>query len=120
MANLSIKVALGAIDKLSRPLNAARKASTGLATSIKSTQDNIRNLERNAKSFDRLSQQAKGTAEALKAAKEQSAKLRQEFGAASQRTDEQKRRLQSNQKPSPDCGCSKKLKLPALKHFTRE
>lgn len=115
MANLSIKVALGAIDKLSRPLNAARKASAGLATSIKSTQDNIRNLERSAKSFDRLSQQAKGTAEALKAAKEQSAKLRQEFGAASQRTDEQKKALAEQSKAIAGLRAQQKAEIASLK-----
>ncbi|MGV8925691.1 MAG: phage tail tape measure protein [Ewingella sp.] len=115
MANLSIKVALSAMDKLSRPLNAARKASVGLATSIKSTQDNIRNLERGAKSFDRLSRQAKGTAEALKAAKEQSAKLRQEFGAASQRTDEQKKALAEQSKAIAGLRTQQKAEITSLR-----
>ncbi|AZP49577.1 phage tail tape measure protein [Rahnella aquatilis] len=115
MANLSIKVALGAIDKLSQPLNAARNASKGLATSIKSTQDNIRNLERSAKSFDRLSHQAKGTAEALKVAKEQSAKLRQEFGAASQRSDAQKKALSEQSKAIAGLRAQQKAEIANLK-----
>lgn len=98
MADLRINVALAAIDKLSQPLGAARKASAGLASSIKTTQDNIRNLERSAKSFDRLSAQVRQTATDLQAAKDQAKKLREEFGPTAQRTDEQKKALNEQSK----------------------
>ncbi|MDK1707003.1 phage tail tape measure protein [Serratia marcescens] len=93
--NLSIKVALAAIDKMTQPLNAARKASQGLATAVKATQDNIKNLERQAKKFDAATTAVKKAAGALEAAREKSKALRMEFGKASERTDEQKAALKA-------------------------
>ena len=93
--NLSIKVAFAAIDKMTQPLNAARKASQGLASAVKSTQDNIKSLERQAKKFDSATAAVKKASGALEAAKEKSKALRLEFGKASERTDEQKAALKA-------------------------
>ncbi|MGX5054353.1 phage tail tape measure protein [Enterobacter asburiae] len=91
--NLSIKVALGATNKMTGPLNAARQASRGLASSIKSTQDNLRALDRQARKFDTARSAVNKSAEAMKAARDQAKAMRLEFGKASERTDEQKARL---------------------------
>ena len=40
--DLSIRVAFSAIDKLTRPVNAANKAIGGLSDSLKKTQSSIR------------------------------------------------------------------------------
>ncbi|MBS3892285.1 phage tail tape measure protein [Serratia marcescens] len=93
--NLSIKVALGVTEKMIQPLNAARKASQGLASAVKSTQDNIKSLERQAKKFDSATASVKKASAALEAAKEKSKALRLEFGKASERTDEQKAALKA-------------------------
>ncbi|WP_185855176.1 hypothetical protein, partial [Enterobacter hormaechei] len=81
--NLSIKVALGATNKMTGPLNAARQASRGLASSIKSTQDNLRALDRQARKFDTARSAVNKSAEAMKAARDQAKAMRLEFGKAS-------------------------------------
>lgn len=88
--NLSIKVALAAIDKMTQPLTAARKASQGLAGAVKSTQDQIKTLQSQAKKFDATSASVKKFDEQLKTATDQIRKLRQESGKTSERTEEQK------------------------------
>ncbi|GAA3911834.1 phage tail tape measure protein [Gibbsiella dentisursi] len=91
--NLSIKVALSALDRLSPSLSAAQKRSAALSTAIKSSQDAIKGLERNAKTYDRLSVAVKKTATQLHDAQTQQAALRDAFGKASERTEEQKKTL---------------------------
>lgn len=88
--NLSIKVALAAIDKMTQPLTAARKASQGLAGAVKSTHDQIKTLQLQAKKFDATSASVKKFDEQLKTATDQIRKLRQESGKTSERTEEQK------------------------------
>ncbi|MNG64068.1 Phage-related minor tail protein [compost metagenome] len=52
---LQIQVALGAVNNLSRPLDAAQKSSAALASQIKSTRASIKQLSTSADSFDKLS-----------------------------------------------------------------
>lgn len=87
--NLSIRVAFSAINNISRPVSAAQKSAASLASQIKSTQSNLKGLERNAASFDRLSKASQTTARQLAEARNKSEALRAAFGPAKQRTDEQ-------------------------------
>lgn len=64
--DLSIRVAFSAIDKLTRPVNAASKAIGGLSDSLKKTQSSIKDLEKSAAAFDKLRSQANETAQKLK------------------------------------------------------
>ncbi|MBL5864500.1 phage tail tape measure protein [Serratia fonticola] len=52
---LQIQVALGAVNNLSRPLDAAQKSSAALASQIKNTRASIKQLSTSADSFDKLS-----------------------------------------------------------------
>ncbi|WP_024911043.1 phage tail tape measure protein [Chania multitudinisentens] len=52
---LQIQVALGAVNNLSRPLDAAQKSSAALANQIKTTRASIKQLSTSADSFDKLS-----------------------------------------------------------------
>ncbi|WP_049849368.1 phage tail tape measure protein [Trabulsiella odontotermitis] len=54
MSNLNIRVAFSAINKLSSPVNAARQSVGGLAESLKKTQSAIKDLDSQAKGFNRL------------------------------------------------------------------
>lgn len=53
---LSINVAFGAIDKLTRPLDAARAASKGLGTSVNATRQQIQSLDKQTRQFEKSSQ----------------------------------------------------------------
>lgn len=52
--DLSIRVAFSAIDRLSRPVNAASAAAGRLSESLKSTQNAVREVERQSVAFNRL------------------------------------------------------------------
>ncbi|HDL8281889.1 phage tail tape measure protein [Yersinia enterocolitica] len=54
--NLSIKVALGAVNNLTQPFNAALKSTAALGRQIKATRDNLRDLPKQAASFDKLAE----------------------------------------------------------------
>lgn len=58
---LQIQVALGAVNNLTRPLNAAQKSSAALAGQIKATRDSVKQLSGQAASFDKLSTASKKT-----------------------------------------------------------
>lgn len=51
---LNIQVAFSALNNMSRPVSAARQSAAALASQIKQTQSSIKGLERQATSFDRL------------------------------------------------------------------
>lgn len=53
--NLSIRVALNAVNNFTSPVSAAQRSAAGFASQIKATQNNIRNLAGQAATFDRLS-----------------------------------------------------------------
>lgn len=52
--SLNIRVAFSAIDKLTRPVNAARQSAGGLSESLKKTQSVIKGLESQSRTFNRL------------------------------------------------------------------
>ncbi|WP_337263323.1 MULTISPECIES: phage tail tape measure protein [unclassified Serratia (in: enterobacteria)] len=65
---LQIQVALGAVNNLTRPLQAAQKSSAALAGQIKATRDNLKQLSSQASSFDRLTESSRKTADQVAAA----------------------------------------------------
>lgn len=54
MKSLDIRVAFSAIDRLTRPVNAARQSAGGLTESLKKTQAAINDLDKQSKTFNRL------------------------------------------------------------------
>lgn len=87
--NLNIRVAFGAVNKLTSPASAAQKSAAALASQIRDTQSSLKGMERNASSFDRLSRAAQKTTQQLAEAKNKAKELRDSYGPAKQRTDEQ-------------------------------
>lgn len=59
--DLSIRVAFSAIDRLSRPVNAASAAAGRLSESLKSTQNAVREVERQSVAFNRLRENVQKT-----------------------------------------------------------
>ncbi|WP_192457696.1 phage tail tape measure protein [Musicola keenii] len=87
--NLNIKVAFGATNGISAAAGSARNSTAALAAQIKATQSTLKDLERQASSFDRLSTASNKTARELEAAKSQAAAMRAAYGPLKGRTDEQ-------------------------------
>ncbi|MFB1120346.1 phage tail tape measure protein [Dickeya dadantii] len=87
--NLNIKVAFGATNGISAAAGSARNSTAALAAQIKATQSTLKDLERQAGSFDRLSAASNKTAHELEAAKAQAAAMRAAYGPLKGRTDEQ-------------------------------
>ncbi|OSN07203.1 phage tail tape measure protein [Lonsdalea britannica] len=87
--SLNIRVAFDAVNKLTSPASAAQKSAAALASQIRDTQSSLKGMERNAASFDRLSRASEKTARQLSEAKNKAKALRDSFGPAKQRTDEQ-------------------------------
>ena len=54
MKSLNIRVAFSAIDKLTRPVNAARQSAGVLSESLKKTQSSIKDLDSQSRTFNRL------------------------------------------------------------------
>ncbi|EKG2069728.1 phage tail tape measure protein [Citrobacter sp. RHB20-C16] len=65
MKDLSIRVAFSAIDKLTRPVNAARNSVGGLSESLKKTQSSIKDLDTQSQAFNRLNERVKKTSQQL-------------------------------------------------------
>ncbi|HAZ7191979.1 phage tail tape measure protein [Escherichia coli] len=65
MKDLSIRVAFSAIDKLTRPVNAARNSVGGLSESLKNTQSSIKDLDTQSQAFTRLNERVKKTSQQL-------------------------------------------------------
>lgn len=65
MKDLNIRVAFSAIDKLTRPVNAARNSVGGLSESLKKTQSSIKDLETQSQAFNHLNERVKKTAQQL-------------------------------------------------------
>lgn len=93
--DLSIRVAFSAIDKLTRPVNAASKAIGGLSESLKKTQSSIKDLEKSAAAFDKLRSQANETAQKLKTTQRAFDGLNQKQREGGQLTEAQAARLES-------------------------
>lgn len=86
---LNIQVAFNALNNMSRPVSAARQSAAALASQIKQTQSNIKGLERQASSFDRLTAANKKTTDQLAQAKTQAREMAATFGPLRQRSTEQ-------------------------------
>ncbi|MCJ1857469.1 phage tail tape measure protein [Klebsiella quasipneumoniae] len=93
--DLSIRVAFSAIDKLTRPVNAASKAIGGLSDSLKKAQSSIKDLEKSAAAFDKLRSQANETAQKLKTTQRAFDGLNQKQREGGQLTEAQAARLES-------------------------
>lgn len=76
--NLSITVAFGAIDKLTRPLNVAKAASKGLGAAVNSTRQQIQSLDKQTRQFEKSSQIIAKKTEAMKKLVEQRNELRKQ------------------------------------------
>ncbi|WP_449553434.1 phage tail tape measure protein [Lelliottia amnigena] len=86
---LNIQVAFSALNNMSQPVNAARQSAAALASQIKQTQSSIKGLERQATSFDRLTNANKKTTDQLTQAKTQAREMAAAFGPLKQRSAEQ-------------------------------
>lgn len=86
---LNIQVAFSALNNMSRPVSAARQSAAALASQIKQTQSSIKGLERQATSFDRLTNANKKTTDQLAQAKTQAREMAAAFGPLKQRSAEQ-------------------------------
>ncbi|EFO2964397.1 phage tail tape measure protein [Escherichia coli] len=86
---LNIQVAFSALNNMSQPVNAARQSAAALASQIKQTQSSIKGLERQATSFDRLTNANKKTTDQLAQAKTQAREMAAAFGPLRQRSAEQ-------------------------------
>lgn len=86
---LNIQVAFSALNNMSQPVNAARQSAAALASQIKQTQSSIKGLERQATSFDRLTNANKKTTDQLAQAKTQAREMAAAFGPLKQRSTEQ-------------------------------
>ncbi|EKJ7333647.1 phage tail tape measure protein [Klebsiella pneumoniae] len=93
--DLSIRVAFSAIDKLTRPVNAASKTVGRLSDSLKKTQSSVKDLEKGAASFDKLRTKANETAQNLKNTQRALDGLNQKQREGGQLTEAQAARLES-------------------------
>lgn len=93
--DLNIRVAFSAIDKLTRPVNAASKAVGGLTDSLKKTQTAAKDLEKQAASFDKLRQKTNDTAQKLNKAQRAFDGLNQKVREGGQLTEAQAAHLET-------------------------
>ncbi|OCA54200.1 phage tail tape measure protein [Photorhabdus namnaonensis] len=91
--NLNIRVSLSAANKLSVPVAAASRAAAALASQIKSTSGDIKNLASQAKTFDRLSDAIKKNTEAYDKEKAKVKELVAQFPKFREQTEEQRKIL---------------------------
>ncbi|XXD10026.1 phage tail tape measure protein [Klebsiella sp. R445] len=54
MKNLDIRVAFSAIDRFTRPVNAARQSAGGLSNSLRTTQSTLKGLDKSSATFQRM------------------------------------------------------------------
>ncbi|XXN62769.1 phage tail tape measure protein [Enterobacter ludwigii] len=95
--NLKVQVLLNAVDRASRPFKAVQTATKGLATGIRQTQDNIRDLDVQAGKIDgfrQTSAQLAVTQQKLKSAKVEAEALAVTFRNTARPTAQQARELE--------------------------
>lgn len=95
--NLRLQVVLNAVDKLTRPFKNAQAGSKALASALKASKDNLRNLnEQSARidGFRKLRTQLEGTKNNLTSACQKVAALAKEFAASSNPTKKQAKELE--------------------------
>lgn len=90
MKSLSIRVAFSAIDKLTRPVNAARQSAGGLSESLKKTQSSIKDLDSQSRTFNRLRDSVQKTSRKIDEASRTLEGLNQAQREGTQLTDKQK------------------------------
>lgn len=93
MKSLDIRVAFSAIDKFTRPVNAARNSAGGLSESIKKTQAAIKSLESQSTSFQKLRNSTNDTAQKLNKAQREAAGLSQRLKETGTLSDAQRAKL---------------------------
>ncbi|MDU7866096.1 MAG: phage tail tape measure protein, partial [Pantoea sp.] len=54
MKSLDIRVAFSAIDRFTRPVNAARQSAGGLSDSLRKTQSTLKGLDKSSATFQRM------------------------------------------------------------------
>lgn len=90
MKSLNIRVAFSAIDKLTRPVNAARQSAGGLSESLKKTQSSIKDLDSQSRTFNRLRDSVQKTSRKIDDASRTLEGLNQSQREGTQLTDKQK------------------------------
>ncbi|MBJ9164828.1 phage tail tape measure protein [Citrobacter farmeri] len=90
MKSLNIRVAFSAIDKLTRPVNAARQSAGGLSESLKKTQSSIKDLDSQSRTFNRLRDSVQKTSRKIDDASRTLEGLNQAQREGIQLTDKQK------------------------------
>lgn len=90
MKSLNIRVAFSAIDKLTRPVNAARQSAGGLSESLKKTQSSIKDLDNQSRTFNRLRDSVQKTSRKIDDASRTLEGLNQAQREGTQLTDKQK------------------------------
>lgn len=90
MKSLNIRVAFSAIDKLTRPVNAARQSAGGLSESLKKTQSSIKDLDSQSRTFNRLRDSVQKTSRKIDDVSRTLEGLNQAQREGTQLTDKQK------------------------------
>ncbi|MEZ0583259.1 phage tail tape measure protein [Erwinia sp. STN24] len=93
MKSLNIRVAFSAIDKLTRPVNAARQSAGGLSESLKKTQSAIKNLDGHSRTFNRLRESVQKTSRQIDEASKTLAGLNKAQREGTQLTDRQREHM---------------------------
>lgn len=91
--SLNIRVAFSAIDKLTRPVNAARQSAGGLSESLKKTQSAIKGLESQSRTFNRLRDSVRKTSRNIDDARRTLDGLSQAQQAGTRLTDKQREHM---------------------------
>lgn len=95
MKTLDIRVAFSALDKLSRPVNAARQSVGGLSESLKKTEFAIKDLSRQSEGFNRLRDSVKKTSRRIDEASRTLSGLNKVEKEGGQLTDKQRELISS-------------------------
>lgn len=99
--NLRLQVVLSAVDKITRPFRSARDGSKELAAALKASKDGLKSLNEQAGSIDgfrKTRSQLAVTANNLKAAREEAARLAVQFTETNKPTAAQARVLEQAKK----------------------
>jgi len=91
--SLSIRVAFSAIDKLTRPVNAARQSAGGLSEALKKTQFAIKDLDSQSRTFNRLRDSVQKTSRQINEANSTLAGLNKAQREGTQLTDKQREHM---------------------------
>ncbi|MGT3244033.1 phage tail tape measure protein [Yersinia enterocolitica] len=93
MKSLNIRVAFSAIDKLTHPANTARQSVSGLSESLKKTQSNIKDLEKQSRKFNHLRDSVQKTSRKIDNASRRLEGLNKAQREGTQLTDKQREHM---------------------------